>query len=1079
MKNNFLLQIIATSLLLIGAISAEETRLLRMPDISDTHIAFVYAKDIWIADVDGSNARRLTTFSGEETNPRFSPDGKLVAFTGEYDGNTDVYVVSVDGGEPKRMTWHPSVDLVRGWSHDGKKIIFASNRESAPIGFILKFWSIQLDQKMPEPLPIPRIADGRLSPDDQKMCFQKIYPWESEWRNYRGGQTNPIRIIDLSTLEEEKLPWDGSNDINPVWIDDMIYFRSDRDYAMNIWSYNTKTKALNQVTHFKEFDCKSLESGAGKLIFENGGYLYVLDTANNQPQKLSIEVKGDFPWARPHWEKVGSRINTYNLSPTGKRAVFEARGEIFTVPADKGDIRNLTNSSRSAERNPAWSPDGKHISWFSDEGGEYQIVIADQFGEHARKIKLKNPTFYYTPAWSPDSKYLSYADTDRNLWVLNIEKGEPILIDNEGFAHPERTIYPEWSPDSKWIAYTKRLNNEYNTIFVYSLDQNKTHQLADGMSDCRAPAWDKSGKYLYFLSSTNYGLNVGWLDLSSLERPIRRAIYMAVLSADEPSPLLPESDDEEAKKEEKKEEDKKDENKNVTVKIDFKGLDQRILSIDVPAREYSGLKIGKEGVLFYLEAVPNEDGLKLNRYNLKDREAKEVISGIQDYTLSADGEKLLYGKSGNQWAIADANGEVKAGEGSLKTSDMEMYLDPLKEAKQIFREAWRFQRDYFYVKNVHGLDLDWAYRTYAPWVDYVKHRSDLTYILDILGGETSIGHSFTGGGDFPDVEHVPVGLLGADYIVENGRFRISKIFNGENWNPDLRAPLSAPGIDVKQGDYLLAINGKELTDTMNLYSLFAQTADKQIIITVNSKPEMTGAREITVVPVGDETTLRQRDWIEGNRRKVDELSKGKLAYVWLPNTSVAGYNNFNRYYFAQKNKKGAVIDERFNGGGFIADYVVDLLSRELLGYFNNPVGDKQPFLAPNAALYGPKVMIINDAAGSGGDMLPYMFRMKKIGPLVGTRTWGGLVGIWDVPDLIDGGYITAPRGGFYNVKGEWDVENKGVAPDVAVEQAPKLVNEGHDPQLEKAVEVAMGLLKTEEVRLLPQPADPIRVKRPE
>jgi tricorn protease len=663
--------------------------------------------------------------------------------------------------------------------------------------------------------------------------------------------------------------------------------------------------------------------------------------------------------------------------------------------------------------------------------------------------------------------------------VLNIEKGEPVLIDNEGFAHPERTIYPEWSPDSKWIAYTKRLNNEYNTIFVYSLDQNKIHQLTDGMSDCRTPAWDKSGKYLYFLSSTNYGLNVGWLDLSSLERPIRRAIYMAVLSADEPSPLLPESDDEEAKKEEKKEEDKKDENKNVTVKIDFKGLDQRILSIDVPAREYSGLKTGKEGVLFYLEAVPNEDGLKLNRYNLKDREAKEVISGIQNYTLSADGEKLLYGKSGNQWAIADANGEVKAGEGSLKTSDMEMYLDPLKEAKQIFREAWRFQRDYFYVKNVHGLDLDWAYRTYAPWVDYVKHRSDLTYILDILGGETSIGHSFTGGGDFPDVEHVPVGLLGADYTVENGRFRISKIFDGENWNPDLRAPLSAPGIDVKQGDYLLAINGKELTDTMNLYSLFAQTADKQIMITVNSKPEMTGAREITVVPVGDETTLRQRDWIEGNRRKVDELSKGKLAYVWLPNTSVAGYNNFNRYYFAQKNKKGAVIDERFNGGGFIADYVVDLLSRELLGYFNNPVGDKQPFLAPNAALYGPKVMIINDAAGSGGDMLPYMFRMKKIGPLVGTRTWGGLVGIWDVPDLIDGGYITAPRGGFYNVKGEWDVENKGVAPDVAVEQAPKLVNEGHDPQLEKAVEVAMGLLKTEEVKLLPQPADPIRVKRPE
>jgi tricorn protease len=791
-------------------------------------------------------------------------------------------------------------------------------------------------------------------------------------------------------------------------------------------------------------------------------------------------VHGDFPWARPHWEKVGDRINAFALSSSGKRAVFEARGDIFTVPAEKGDVRNLTKSSGIADRNPAWSPDGKWISWFSDATGEYQLVFADQFGQNKKIFKLKNPTFYYTPKWSPDSKYISFSDADRNLWVLDIETSKSILVDNEGFAHPERTIYPEWSPDSKWIAYTKRLNNQYNAIFLYSLKQGKSYQLTDGLSDCKSPAWDAGGKYLYFLSSTDYGMNVGWLDLSSLERPVRRAIYMVVLDADEPSPLLPESDDEieEKESEENEDNDKKEKEKPI-VKIDFNGITQRILALDIPARDYYDLKIGKEGTVFYMEAIPNEDGYTLHRYILKDREAKDIASEVYNYTVSYNGNKLLYSMKNNQWAIADANGEIKSGEGIIKTGEMQMEVDPGVEWKQIFREAWRFQRDYFYVDNVHGLDLNWAYNTYAPWVDYVRHRSDLTYILDILGGETSIGHSFTGGGDLPDVKKIPVGLLGADYEIVNGRFRIKKIYTGENWNPELRAPLSSPGIKVNEGDYLLAVQGIELTDKMNLYSLFDQTAEKQIIIKVASKPNLNNAREVTVVPVSDESALRRLDWIEHNRHKVDELSNGKLAYVWLPNTSVAGYKSFNRYYFAQMDKKGAVIDERFNGGGFIADYIVDLLSRELLGYFNNPVGDRQPFLAPNAALYGPKVMIINDLAGSGGDMLPYMFRLKKIGPLVGTRTWGGLVGIWDVPPLIDGGYITAPRGGFYNLNGEWDVENKGITPDFEVEQTPELVNQGHDPQLEKAVEIALELLKEKEVKILPQPADPIRVKRPE
>lgn len=1061
---------------------AQETRLLRNPAISESDIAFVYANDIWIANISGGEARRLTTFPGAEIDPHFSPDGKFVAFSGQYDGNTDVYIISTSGGEPKRLTWYPKDDLVRGWTNDGQYIVFASSRTNVPVSD-LKFWKVNTNGGLPEPLPIPRVSEGKYSPDGNKFVYQKTWHWESEWRNYRGGQNNPIRIIDMKTLEVTKLPWDGANDNTPVWMKNKIYFLSDRDFAMNIWSYDLASKTVKQETFFKDFDCKNLEASKGILIFENNGYLNIFNPTSGKPEKLSITVRGDFPWARPHWESVGDKISNRDISPSGKRALFEARGDIFTVPEKKGDVRNLTGSSGVADRNPTWSPDGKNISWFSDEGGEYHLVISDQYGKNKSKIEIENPTFFYTPKWSPDSKYISFGDADRNLWIVNIETKKINLIDNEGFAHPERTIYPEWSPDSKWIAYTKRLKNQYNAIFIYSLEKNKSFQLTDGLSDCKSPAWDAGGKYIYFLASTNYGLNAGWLDMSSFERPIKRTIYLAVLSSTESSPLLPESDDEnkaENKSDDKEKKDKDEEvKKEVEVKIDFAGIDQRIISLNIPARDYQALLAGKEGTIFYLETQENEDKLKLNRYVIKDRESKEILKGIVDYTLSADGEKLLYSTGKNQWTIVDANGEIKTGEGKIKTDDMRIDVDPEAEWKQIFREAWRYQRDYFYVDNIHGLDLDWAYNTYAPWVDYVRHRADLTYILDILGGETSIGHSFTGGGDLPDVKTVPVGLLGADFKIENGYYRLAKIYSGENWNPDLRAPLSGPGIDAKEGDYLLAVNGVKLNAAMNPYSLFDQTADKQTVLTLNDKPTIENSREVTVVPINNETGLRRLAWIENNRRKVDELSNGKLAYVWLPNTSWAGYNSFNRYYFAQKDKKGAVIDERFNQGGSIADYIVDLLSRELLGYFNNPVGERQPFTAPNAAIWGPKVMIINESAGSGGDMLPYMFRLKGIGPLVGTRTWGGLVGIWDVPPLIDDGYITAPRGGFYNLQGEWDVENEGIKPDIEVEQEPKLVNEGHDPQLEEAVKIGMELLKSNEVNILPQPPDPIRVKRPE
>ncbi|MDX1502939.1 MAG: PDZ domain-containing protein [Thermoanaerobaculia bacterium] len=1073
---------------LLGGSAAAETLLLREPDVSDTQIVFAYARDIWIVGREGGEARRLTSYPGVEGFPKFSPDGSQVAFIGEYDGNADVFVVGVEGGEPRRLTWHPGDDLPRGWSPDGERVVFASGRTGAPIP-IPRFWSVATSGGAPEPLPMPRIWSGKYSPDGKSFVYDPVLNWESEWRNYRGGQNKPIWLLDLEDYSLEKLPWEGSNDTDPVFVGDTIYFLSDRDFAVNVYSWRRGEADATQLTFFREYDARNLESGGGVLVFEQEGRIHLLDpAAGGGSRAVPITVRGDFPWARPHWEEVGEQVREGRPSPTGKRALFEARGEIFTVPAEKGDVRNLTRTSGAAERAPAWSPDGRRVSWFSDASGEYALVLADQFGEVEKTIELDDATFFYTPQWSPDSERLAFGDADRNLWVVEAATGKRTWIDNEGYAHPDRTIYPEWSPDSRWIAYTKRLDNQYNAVWVYSVEDDTRHPVTDGLSDSRAPAWDASGKYLYLLASTDFGLNVGWLDMTSYQRPVTRAVYAVVLAADEPSPLLPESDEEEVADEEDEGdeeeagqgEDDEESDEPEPVRIDFAELDQRIISLGIPEADYLGLDAGAEGVLFYAEAGETfRDGFTLHRYKLGERESEKLLDGLREAVVSSDGKKVLYGTVAGSWGLVDADGSPAAGDGALDLSGLRMKVDPAAEWRQIFREAWRFQRDYFYVDNVHGLDMERVWEKYSPWLEHVRHRSDLTHLLDVLGGETAVGHSFTGGGDRPDVDEVPVGLLGADLAVEEGRYRIAKIYRGENWNPDLTAPLSGPGIDARAGDYLLAVDGVALTAAMNPHSLFDRTAGRQTVLTLSAEPSGKDAREVTVVPVESETQLRRRDWMESNRRKVDEMSDGRLAYVYLPNTGGSGYRYFNRYYFAQQDRPGVVIDERFNGGGSAADYMVDLMARPLMGYFNNPVGEKKPFKLPNAGIWGPKVMIINDAAGSGGDLLPYMFRLRGIGPLVGTRTWGGLVGIWDVPDLVDGGFITAPRGGFFNLDGEWEVENEGVAPDVEVEQLPAEVIAGRDPQLERAVEIALELLGANPVQLHPQPPDPVRVRRPE
>lgn len=1059
---------------------AQGSMLLRQPNASKDHIVFVHADDLWVVDHKGGDARRLTSAIGAESSPKISPNGKWVAFSGQYDGNTDVYIVPIEGGDPKRLTWHPGPDITQGWMPDGNAVFFTSSREGYPT-VNTKFFKVSVNGGTPDALPLPFGFVGSISNDGTTMAFQPYSFWDPEWRNYRGGQAQPIWLFNLKTFETTKtVQGNKERHTAPTWNNGILYFLSEQDFINNIWSYDPKTKTQKQITFFKDFDIKNVSASNNKLIFEQAGYLHSYDIATQKTTQLSISVKADLNWGRPRWNNLtGANLTNANLSPSGKRAVFESRGEIFTVPKENGDWKNISNSTGSADRAPIWSPDGQKIAWFSDENGEYQLTVKDQFGlQTAQTFAMPNKKFYFTPAWSPDNKYIAFVDTDYTIWYIDLKSGAYKKVDSDKYAHPNRTMKPVWSPDSKWIAYVQQQNNQFKAVKVYQIETGQSKLVTDGLADAIDPQWDESGKYLYFLASTDYGLASGWLDMSSYNYPVNRALYIAVLSKDAPSPFEPKSDDEPVKNpaDTTAKTAKPASASTVSVKIDFDGLAQRIVAANLPLRNYSSLIAGPDGSVFYTEEIANQ-GSALYKYTAKDQKSVEFAKSVGNVVSSFDRKNILY-RSGANWFLNGTLAAPRPGDGRLATDGMRVYVDPAKEAEQIFKEGWRLQRDFLYVNNVHGAPWNKVFEWYQPWVKHVKHRSDLNYIIDIISGEVSVGHSYVSGGDYPSVPSIPVGLLGADYIVENGFFKIKKIYTGENWNPELKSPLSGPGIKVKEGDYLLEVEGKKLDASMNLFSLFEGTANKQFKIKVNSQPNLEGAQLITVVPIANEAGLRSRHWVESNRKKVDELSGGKLAYVYVPNTGDPGYTSFNRYYFSQQDKKGAVIDERNNGGGSAADYMIDVMSRKLQGYFNNRVEGNKVSTTPMAGIWGPKVMIINENAGSGGDLLPYMFKKMNIGPLVGTRTWGGLVGTWDTPPFIDGGRMVAPRGGFFDTDGKWAVEAEGVAPDIEVFHDPKAIIEGRDPQLEKAVQEALRLMPTQGIELKKEPAPPIRSFRP-
>lgn len=1072
------------SFILSYSMYAQGTRLLRQPTLSNTDIVFVYGADLWKVPINGGNAVRLTSDEGDESNPQFSKDGKWIAFTAEYDGNTDIYIVAAIGGEPKRLTYHSAADNVQGWTPDGK-ILFRSNRESKPTQ-TNKFYTISTEGGMPEPFEIPRAAYGEISEDNKYIAYTPITSWDAEWRNYRGGQAMPIWIVNLKTKELIKTPQkDGERHVNPVWFQGDVYYISERDYTANIWSYNINTKTETQITFHKKFDVKNIDANKNGIVYEQGSYLHLLNPETKETNQIVITVKGDLNYSRTRWMNVtGRNLTNPNVSPNGKRAIFEHRGEIFTIPKENGTWRNLTNSSGVADRSPIWSPKGDKVAWFSDKKGEYELVLADQNGDNQEFIKLPNPTFYFQPDWSPDGKYIAYTDTNFVIWIINIETKKITKVDADGFAHPNRTMNPKFSPDSDWIAYAKQNNNSFKSIYAYQISTQKIVQITDPIADAISPVWDASGKYIYTLASTDYGLQTGWLDMSSYDPSVTRTLYTVVLNSKDKAPTLPKTDEESLEKEktndddkgkiEDKKSDKKSSEAHKTI-IDEKGLFDRAVVLDLPARNYVGLLKGPKNKVFIAESIPNASGLTVHSYDVSKEKATVFATGDSSMNASNDRESILLSKRGN-WSLNKASAD-KSGKESLETN-LKIKIDPKAEAHQIFKEGWRYMRDFLYVDNVHGAPWNDIYEWYSPWINDVKHRSDLNYVVDIMSGEVAIGHSYVSGGDLPNIDRVPVGLLGADFEKKDGFYRFAKIYKGERWNPSIKAPLGIPGINVNEGDYLIEINGVALTSAMNPFKLLEQTAGREIYIKVNDKPSTKDARTILITPTYSERGLRSIDWVESNRRKVDELSKGKLAYVYVPNTSNPGFTSFNRYYFSQQDKKGVIIDERNNGGGSAADYMIDIMSRKVVGYFNSKSESRRPWTTPMAGIWGPKVMIINERAGSGGDLLPYMFKEKNLGPLVGTKTWGGLVGTWDTPPFIDEGRMVAPRGGFFDVDGNWAVEGEGVAPDIEVHQTPKEVLAGQDPQLEKAVGEALRLLNLNEFKMKPEPKAPIRSKRP-
>ncbi len=1100
--------------------------LLQQPALSHDLIAFSYAGDIWTVPRIGGKATRLTTGVGIESAPIFSPDGQTLAFTGDYDGNVDVFTVPVSGGIPHRVTYHPAGDSAVAWTADGRRLIFRSNRASA--SRYTQLFSVAAEGGVATPLPLPMAFSGKLSPDGGTIVYTPLAPAFSfdftsyvAWGNYRGGRAGTVWLTTLPGLVSTQIPHEAAADFSPVFLGDKVYFLSGRRGRIGVFVYDPATKVVTEIYHNTSADIRTLSTDGQTLIFDRLGELYTLDPATPAavPVRVPVNVAGDMPDVRARILNVADEVEHVAVSPTGLRAVVEAHGDILTVPARHdagGATRNLTATPGVMEREPAWSPDGQSVAYFSDESGLYALHVAAQTGPGGaapaavRKYKLApEAAYYFEPVWSPDSKKIAFHDNRLHVYVLDLATGALTTLGPTdvfgGFA--QETHAMAWSPDSRWLVYPHATANHMHVLMLYQLATGVSTQLTDAMAESQDPAFDRNGKYLYFQTSNNAGATLYGLDMTADLYQPTSSIYALALSRATTAPTAPEADDEKTAAEalakakeaadatpagqageakaESKAHPKATPPPAVTppTAIDLGGLSveaiaTRITPLPFPPKGYGNLQTGKAGTLYFLTADAGQGALgqgtpsgTLSRWSLEDRKAEVLASRVQSYQLTADGQKMLLALAAPHAEVAAPGGpppkpsySIVAADKPIKPDDaagnlvldgLEVRVDPAAEWAQMYHEVWRIERGYFYDPNFHGVDTVAEERRLQPYAAAVRARSDLNYVFQEMLTGFSVGHLRGFGGAIPAARKVPGGLLGADYATRNGRWCLAKIYTGGTWSPDAKAPLAQPGLNVAQGDCIVAVNGEAVSADVDIQRPLEGTAGHAVSITL-APAAGSPARDITVVPIASEARLRNLDWIEGNRRKVADLSGGKLAYVYLPDTAEGGFTNFNRYYFAQTDKQGAIIDERFNAGGQVADYIIEVLGRTIESYWQPRYGAIEH--SPAAGIYGPKVMIANEVSGSGGDAMPWLFRYKKLGPLVGKRTWGGLVGIGEIPVLMDGGSVTSPSVGFFSPAGEWDVENHGVEPDYAVDQDPAAVAAGHDPQLEKAVALAMDAL---------------------
>lgn len=1052
---------------------AEEARLMRFPHINGDQIVFSYAGDLYTAGFQGGTARKLTSHTGYEMFPRFSPDGKYIAFTGQYDGNTEVFVIPAQGGEPKRLTYTATLgrddlgdrmgpnNIVIGWTPDSKQILFRT-RQYTFNDFTGQLMTVPAEGGEAVEIPLKNGGFASYSPDGKKLAYNYVFREFRTWKRYQGGMADDIRIFDFDSKKSEKITDHIRQDIIPMWSADgrKIYFISDRDNIMNLYVYDRDDKSTRQLTFNKDYDIKFPAMGGDQIVYEQGGYIYRFDTKSEKATRLRIEIENDQNWARPEWKNVSNQINAVSISPNGERMLASARGDIFSLPAKEGVTYNLTNSSNANDRLPQWSPDGKQIAYVSDKNGEFNIWLRDAVTGEERMLTKDLKTYIFNLKWSPDSRYILWSEKKNTLNLTDAATGQTEEIARSGVG-PLNAF--NWSPDSRYITYVQP-EKTMDNIIIYDRKTQEKHKITNGWYDVSSPNFSKDGKYLVFVSARTFRPTYSNTEWNHIYNNMNK-VYILPLAKDAAVPFALENDlpVEEKPQPAPKTDRKKEADKSTSTEYDYENTENRIVELPVQPSNYYAVEMLGNNV-YYSRG-------NTSVYDLKRKKETDLGVRIQ----FGPGYRKAIASSGNRFQIIDIPTAPVSINAPVPTSEMRKKIDYREEWMQIYQESWRQMRDFFYAKNMHGVDWNTVYEKYKVLIPHINHRTDLTYVIGEMIGELNVGHAYSANGEHPEPARIGMGLLGARFAKDpSGYFKVTKIIEGANWNASTRSPLTMPGVNVKEGDYILSVNGKSLQENDNLFQALIGQDGKTVELEVNSKPSLQGARKVLVKPLSDESQLYYYNWVQNNIRKVSEATNGEVGYIHIPDMGVAGLNEFVKHYYPQLNKKALIIDDRGNGGGNVSPMITERLMRQP-HFYTMHTNQTEGSVSPVGTFLGPKVLLVNEYSASDGDLFPYRFKYNKLGTVIGHRTWGGVVGYSGSIPVVDGGSIVTPSYAPYAADGSsFIIEGHGVEPDIVIENDPYLEFNGEDQQLNKAIEVILEKLKTESKEVPRIPEFPVK-----